>query len=124
VGEHQRHGVLSLATLVDEVQPEAVDLDAEVGEAVEPFLLLSPVEAALPVPHQLAHVGEVRPVVPARTLYLVWPAGAGEAFVQVIEDLLRNPHLERLDVHVGALCHVRCKSSLQLAPLSLEMRSK
>src|SRR5215216_1652340 len=40
VGKDQRHGAISLAAFVDEVQSKAVDLGAEVGEAVELLLLL------------------------------------------------------------------------------------
>jgi hypothetical protein len=103
VGEDQRQGVGPFAPLVDEVEAEAVDLGAEVGEAVDALLLLSPVETALPVLDQLPHVGEVRPVVPVSAGDLVRSSRAGEAFPQVIENLLGNSHLKRLDVHVGAI---------------------
>ena len=122
--EDKRHGVVSLAALVDEGHSEAVESGAEVSEAIELFLLLSPVESALPVPDQLFEVGEVRTVVPARAGGdFIRPAGASEAFSQVIEDPLGNPHLKRPDVHVGALCHVQRKGTFRPGQLGIETRS-
>lgn len=93
-------GFGSLAALVDEVEAEAVDLSAEVGEPVDGFLLCAPVEPVLPVVNELLHVGQVRAVVPARARDLVGPAGPRQALAQVVESRLRDFDFERFDAHL------------------------
>ncbi|MDQ3792083.1 MAG: hypothetical protein M3341_05455 [Actinomycetota bacterium] len=53
-------GVVSFAALVDEVHSEAIGLGAEVGEAVDALLLLSPVEGALWKARTLCGYGEMQ----------------------------------------------------------------
>jgi hypothetical protein len=123
VGENQRQGLRALATLVHEVDAEAAHLGAELGEAIEPLLLLSPVEATVPVADQLFEVGEVGTLLPPRLGNLVGPSRSTETYPQVIEGFLANSHPKRLSFHVGAVCQVHRKGMLWLGRLGFETRS-
>ena len=57
VGDDNRQRVRSLAALMDEVDAEAIDLDAKLGKVVEHRLLCPPIEVALPVVHQRLQIG-------------------------------------------------------------------
>src|SRR5205807_5987453 len=57
VGDDYRQRVRSLAALMDEVDAEAIDLDAKLGKVVEHRLLCPPIEVALPVVHQRLQIG-------------------------------------------------------------------
>jgi hypothetical protein len=88
---------------VDEVDAEAPDLGAEVGEPVELRLLLAPIEAVSPVVRQLPQVGQVRAVVPARPRDLVGEARAIQALPQVVERIPRDTDVEGLHAHAPDL---------------------
>src|SRR5207249_11854544 len=77
----------------------AADAGAELRQRVEPRLRHAPVEALAPVGDQLAQVGEVRTVGPARAGDLVGEARAREALAQVGQDGVGNGDTEGLEVH-------------------------
>jgi hypothetical protein len=99
VRQDDRQRPFALAALVDEVHANAVDVGAEVGEAIDRLFLLAPIKARQPVPDQVSQVRTIRPVIPALVFDFVRPSRALEAVPQIIERLLRHPYLERFDTH-------------------------
>jgi hypothetical protein len=96
--ERQRGG--TMATCVDAVDAETVDMSAEVREHVYRVLPAPAVEVRVPVRHERLYVGEVRAIIPAGVLDLIGPARAGQAFLQVVEHWLRDVNDERLALHL------------------------
>lgn len=94
MGEEQRHGIGARGPGVDEVDPEPVDLDTELGEAVQPRLGRSPVVALGPVVAELAQVGVWDALGPVGDRLGLGPPGAPEPFGQVAQldlgDSIRN----------------------------------
>lgn len=86
---------------MDEVDPDAVEIGAEVTERVEPAFLLAPVEAVNPVGEQLAQVAELRALLPSADRRLAGLARGADALLQVGQDVLADVDRERLD-HTGA----------------------
>src|SRR5439155_3484590 len=99
VRDHERERCRPRTAHVDEVDAEAADAGAELREGVEPRLGRAPVEALTPVGDQVAQVGEVRAVGPARAGDLVGEARAREALAQVGQDGVGDGDAEGLDVH-------------------------
>jgi hypothetical protein len=87
---------------VDEVDPEPVELGAEVVEAVELALGGARVEAVGPVVEQHAQVAQLRALLPADSGQLVRPAGGADPAQQVVEDLLGDRDRESLDLRRAA----------------------
>jgi hypothetical protein len=82
---------------VDEVDVLAVDLRGEVVELVEPCLTGTPVVGVVPVRDQLPQEAQLGPVVPARVGDLLREPRAREALPEVVEDILGDVDVERLD---------------------------
>src|SRR5262249_51366457 len=101
VGEEERQRGGPLAARVEEVDPEPVDVGAEVRERIHRALLRPPVEAPAPVFDQRPEVGQARAVVPAGAVDLVGPERAGQAPLEVVERRLRDVDGERPDVHAA-----------------------
>src|SRR4029453_4780482 len=83
---------------MDEVDRLPVDLGAEGVELVEPRLVHAPVVVVTPMVGELPQVVDRDPVLPAGPLDLVGEAGAREPVVQVLEDRVIDPNLERPDL--------------------------
>ncbi len=121
VGDHQRHGVGTLALDVDEVDAETVDVGLELRKLVEHPLVGAPVVDVAPVLAQLLDISEVRAVVPARSRNLVGPARLFEAALQVGQVLIGDVDGERRDRHGSLLqAGVVDVRSRRLAPDRLE----
>jgi hypothetical protein len=98
VAEHERQGVRVPRAGVDEVDALPVDLRQEVVQPVETVLLRPPVEALEPVTHQLAEVGEVGSLLPAGLRRRARPPRPRESLAQVLEVLVGDVNVERLDL--------------------------
>src|SRR5262249_9031049 len=72
-------------------------LRAEVMPAIQLALGRAPVVLLAPGVAEIAHVGEIRAVVPARALDLIGPARRGEPAAQVLPDGLVHADLEALE---------------------------
>jgi hypothetical protein len=83
VSEDQRYPPAASRPLVDEVDPDPVELGAEVRERVQFSLLRAPVVLAGPVREQLAQVLEVGALLPSGARRRVGPAGVADARPQV-----------------------------------------
>jgi hypothetical protein len=79
VQENEGHGAFALPSFVYEMDAQAIDLGAEMGELVKCPLLCPPIKSISPVFEQLLHIGQIGAVVPASTRDLIGPAGIGEA---------------------------------------------
>jgi hypothetical protein len=77
--EHDGHGIFPLPPFMDEMDAQAIDFGAEVGELVEYLLLSALVELVVPVIDQLTHVLKVGAVIPFVPCDFVRPARASEA---------------------------------------------
>lgn len=75
---------------MQEVQGLAVDIGAELGNGVEPGLLLAPVVAGAPVLDQLREILPADAGGPADIGELIGPSGPGEPLMQVVDVGLRN----------------------------------
>ena len=85
MGEDQGQGVGLGGADVQEVDGGPVDGGGELRVLVEPGFLLAPVVAVGPVGGQLLEVTERHPASPADAGQLVGPAGAVQAFAQVVQ---------------------------------------
>ena len=74
----------------------AVDVRRELGQFVQPALLLAPVELPEPVVGQLPQVVQVRAVVPSRAVDLVGPACSSDPAAQVVQVGFRYVYAKRL----------------------------
>src|SRR5712691_10616539 len=83
----------SASPLVNEMDPDTIDLSAEVAEAVQPALLRAPIEAARPVRQQFPQVTKVCALLTRRRL---GPPRALDPGPQVGEDPVTHPDRERL----------------------------
>src|SRR4029453_17993467 len=98
VGEEQRQGVGFGGADVEEVDVLPVDGGDELGEPVEPGLLLAPVVAVGPVGGQRFQVAARPPAGPADPGQLVGPAGAVQPLAQVVQVGLGDVDPERPDL--------------------------
>src|SRR5262249_30566051 len=90
VCQHDRQGIGPLPLLMDEMDDLATfHLCAEVREGIESVLLRSPVESALPVERELAHVRDAETVPPPRIVEVVDPTRGEQTVLQVVENRLR-----------------------------------
>jgi hypothetical protein len=101
VGQDQGQGVGFGGADVEEVDVLPVDGGGELGELVEPGLLLGPVVAVGPVPGQLFQVAEGHPAGPADAGQLIRPAGAGKPVTEVVQVGLGDVDPEGSDLGVG-----------------------
>ena len=85
VTDEEGHGPGPLPFRVDEVDGQAVDLQHELGEAIEAGLDGAPVEPVPPMGGQVLQEGAGGAVRPGVVIDLVRPAGAGEAGAEVVE---------------------------------------
>ncbi len=86
---------------VHEVDPEAIEADAEVGEPGERRLLRRPVEAVRPIGDELAQVGEVGPERPPGVLGRVRPTSRAQPRAEVLERRGGGLRGERLGARRG-----------------------
>src|SRR6266699_5785492 len=86
--DKQRDGARSFAFDMDKVQTEAVNGGPELWKTVQQAFLCAPVIGIAPVGNQLLEIVQVRPIVPASTGYLVRPAGALQALLQIAENVI------------------------------------
>ena len=86
---------------VHEVDPEAIEADAEVGEPGERRLLRRPVEVVRPVGDELAQVGEVGPERPPGVLGRVRPTSRAQPRAEVLERRGGGLRGERLGARRG-----------------------
>src|SRR6266511_306344 len=85
-----------------EVDGLAIDIRRELIERVQSVFLRAPVEGCLPVLRDVFQVAErnaATPVIGARRL---WPAGAGETGLQIVEVSRGNVDAEGTDLRVAA----------------------
>jgi len=88
-----------MATHMDEVDADTVNMSAEVREHVHRALLLPPGELHAPVRHERLQLGEVRTIVSAGVLDLIGPACAGSTLLWVVEQRLLDVNDEWLNSH-------------------------
>src|SRR5262245_54304240 len=100
--QQQRRGVRAFAALMDEMDAHAVNVRFEVRKAIEGRLVSAPIVSMLPVVHQLSHIPQLDPIHPAIILRRIDPAGASQAFMQVVQGGLRNRDRPWLNGHVTA----------------------
>jgi hypothetical protein len=98
VGEDQRYPVPAPGALVDEVDPDAVELDLEVVEPVQLALTRAPVELLGPVGEQVAQVLQVRALLPGSARRRIGPAGVADPRPEIGQDLLVDLDREALRV--------------------------
>ena len=103
MGDEQGQRIGSLATLVDQMNPEPINGGAEVGEAVQCCLLGAPVKLVAPVVNQLLDIGQIRAIVPRCSWNVIGPAGASKALAEICQHLVRNVDGERLHIHRDVL---------------------
>ena len=95
VGEHQRQRIGVGRADVHEVDPEPVDLRAELREGVQMYLAGGPVVLLGPVRTQALEVGQrhtLGPVVHGLTLR---PTSAGKPCTEIVEGTIRDLDAER-----------------------------
>ena len=83
---------------VQEVDVEAVDLGAELREAVQPGLARPPVVVLQPVPAQFAGVVQRYPLGPVAHRGRLGPPGPAQPLPEILQLGLRNVDQERGDV--------------------------
>src|SRR5260221_7876791 len=86
--DNQRHGMWSFAFDMQKVQTKAVNGSLKLRETIQQAFLRAPVVGIAPVGDQLLEIVQVRPIVPASTGYLVRPAGALQALLQIAENVI------------------------------------
>ena len=84
-----------------EVDPEATEADAEVGQLGERRLLRPPIEPFRPVVDKLAEIAEVGPERPPGLLGRVRPTGGAQPAAEILEHRRGGPRGERLRVRRG-----------------------
>jgi hypothetical protein len=94
--QQQRDRVRIAAARVHEMNPHAVDRSAIVLEAFQRTLLRAPVVLVLPIGDELAQIGGVGAVAPARARQLIGPARAREALVEIAQHAGRGLDREAL----------------------------
>jgi hypothetical protein len=82
---------------MNEVDANAIDLDAELREFPEFLLLSAPVELLRPIVHQIPQPFEVRPLRPGSARRAIGPTRVPDARLQIQEDLLGDRYLEGLN---------------------------
>jgi hypothetical protein len=105
--QQKRDGVAALAPLMNEMKPDAVDIRAEVGEAVQILFLSPPVEVAPPIGAERCEIRRVRPAIPIGLRPSRGETGSGEALAQILKNGIRHLDAKRLDCHIAsAAVHV------------------
>ena len=94
--EQKRRRLRTAAFDMDEVEVDAVDPRLELRQRVERALRRAPVVAVAPVPDELAHEVNRRPVRPRHNRRFVREAHAGEPLAQVAQRGVFDVQLERL----------------------------
>lgn len=79
---------------VQDVEPEPVELGAELGQAVQPLLGRPPVVALAPVAAELAQIRQRDTLGPVGDRLGLRPARTGEAIAQVTQVRLGNLDVE------------------------------
>jgi hypothetical protein len=69
-----------------EVQPDLLDVGAEVRKAVERVFLRAPVKALAPVADEVAQKVAVDSLAPRGAARVAWPAPAREPLREIVED--------------------------------------
>src|SRR2546425_8065499 len=100
VREQERHGIYPTARLVDEVQLDAVQRHGELPQAVDARFVRAPVEALLPMSHELSQMGEASPGRPGLERRLVRKARARQTLAQIGERGFGNVEFEWLDAQL------------------------
>ena len=78
------------------MDPNAIDLDAELREFPESLLLRAPVEFLGPIDQQIPQPFEIRPLRPGSARRAIRPTRVSNARLQIGEDLLSDRYLEGL----------------------------
>ena len=81
-----------------EVDPEATEADAEMGQPGERQFLCRPVKPVGPVGNELSEIGEVGPERPPGILGRVRPTSGAQTGAEVLEHRRSGPQGERLRV--------------------------
>ena len=89
----------SPALLMNEVDPQTVNVRAIVGKLVKFFFLTSPVKVMLPLVYKGLQIAQIGTIIPSCIFHLVRPAGAGQAIFQIRENSLRDMDGERVLFH-------------------------
>src|SRR5207245_3684082 len=116
--EQERHGIYPTARLVDEVQLDAVQRHGELPQAVDARFVRAPVEALLPMSHELSQMGEASPGRPGRERRLVRKARARQTLAQIGERGFGNVEFEWLDAQLcregsrRVLTRRQCRASI------------
>ena len=126
VRHHEREGRTAPRSLMDEMEPLPFDRRHVVVEAVQLALVDAPVVLVAPVGDQLLEIRAVGAVRPRLARRIGRPARQVETVAQVVELLVGDTDLERLDVTLGGdraprqlgYCERRTRSAkrLQHAP--------
>jgi hypothetical protein len=82
---------------MDEVDPNAIYLDAELREFPESLLLGAPVEFLGPIVHQIPQPFEIHPLRPWSAWCAIRPTRVPNACLKIREDLLSDRYLEGLN---------------------------
>src|SRR5437016_1586164 len=96
----------------------AIHIRFEVRKAIEFCLVCAPVVLMSPVVGEFFHVSQVGAIVPASPLDLIGPAGAGQAFAQIVKGGLGNGDFEWLDAHafITPFVHVSVSTYTSFLP--------
>jgi hypothetical protein len=86
---------------MDEVDPNAIYLHAELREFAESLLLSAPVESLGKILHQIAQPFEIRPLRPWSARRAIRPTRVPNACLKIGEDLLSDRYLEGLYTQSG-----------------------
>ncbi len=89
------------ASIVDEVEALAIEIGAEMRQAVQDLLLAAPVELGAPVLDEIPQVGQAGAIFPTRSRRLVAEPGPVQPVPQVVESLPIHVDAVRVDSHSG-----------------------
>ena len=84
---------------VEEVYSKSIDVGMEVSILVQSCFLFPPVVFVQSVLHQVLHVLQVDPAVPASAWNHIGPARSSKTFSKIIQDLLR--YVDRCGADAG-----------------------
>ena len=99
VGHDERHGIGTPPSLVNAMKVETVHFRLVMVEAVELFLLNSPIEVRAPVLYERFEVIQSAAVVPLRAWNLIGKMSVLQTSMQVFQNIIWNLDCERSDLH-------------------------
>src|ERR1044072_2264183 len=99
------HRAAAGAALVDEMEPDAIDVGTEMVEGIETVLLLLPVERVAPIVAKLCKEFRVGAILPTRAFDDVGPARSTQPVLEIVQDRSLHVDVKRADGHdLTALC--------------------